>query len=133
MRRSVLGFTLIELMITVAILAILSAIAIPAYGRYAERARRAQAPVLIGDMQMRLERWRADNPTYAVTSGTAGFGTFPSNDNYTISLTGATATGYTLTAVGRGKQASDDTCSSVAVTMANGETTKASGTAECWK
>lgn len=133
MKRSVSGFTLVELMIVVAILAILSAIAVPAYGRYVERARRAQAAGVISDMQLRLERWRADNPTYNVANGAAGFGAFPDTENYTVTLTNATATGYTLTAVGREAQANDDTCSSVSVTMAAGTTTKASGQEECWK
>lgn len=133
MRRNAFGFTLIEIMIAVAILAILAAIAIPTYGRYTERARRAQAITLIGDMQLRLERWRADNPSYDVESGTAGFGSYPSTENYTISLTDADAVGYTLTAEGRNQQANDETCSSVSVTMADGEISKAAGQEECWK
>ena len=133
MRKTNFGFTLIELMITVAIISILAAFALPAYGRYVERARRVQAITAISDMQMRLERWRADNPTYLVTNGAAGFGNFTTTDYYTIALSGASATGYTLTATGTGPQASDSKCATVSIVYLNGATTRGSGQDVCWK
>jgi general secretion pathway protein G len=52
------GLTLLELMIVVGLIAILTAIAVPAYGQYTERARVSQAARDIGDLQMKIERFR---------------------------------------------------------------------------
>lgn len=59
MRKEAAGFTLIELMITVAIVAILSAIAYPSYQEYVLRTRRVEAMDLLGEAAARQERWRA--------------------------------------------------------------------------
>lgn len=114
------GFTLIELMVVVAIIAILAAIAIPVYGEQVRKARRAEATRSIGDLQLRLERWRAENPCFG-QSGSTGCGTFtesgtyptaPTSDYYTITpvIASATATtAYSITAEPKGVQA-DDRC-----------------------
>jgi len=71
------GFTLIELMIVIAIVAIIAAIAIPAYGEQVRKSRRAEASRFVGDMQLSLERWRAENPSYAVCSNSVRLGSVP--------------------------------------------------------
>jgi type IV pilus assembly protein PilE len=58
------GFTLIELMITVAIVAILSAIAIPAYSEYVMRARITEATTALSDQRLKMERYFQDNRRY---------------------------------------------------------------------
>lgn len=106
------GFTLIELMIVVAIVAILAAIAIPAYTEQTRKSRRADAARAIGDLQLRQERWRAENPAYATQAqiGTA----IPTSDFYTIAVaaptdatTVAARTQYSLTATPTGVQTGD--------------------------
>ena len=59
------GFTLIEVMITVTIIAILAAIAIPAYGDYVTRGRIIDATTRLGDLRTDMEKYFMDNRTYA--------------------------------------------------------------------
>lgn len=105
------GFTLIELMIVIAIVAIIAAIAIPAYTEQVRKGRRADAVRAIGELQLRQERWRAENPAYATQ---AQLVTMPISDFYTLavaaptdSTTVAARTQYSLTATRTGAQAGD--------------------------
>lgn len=58
------GFTLIELMITVAIIAILSAIAIPQYSEYVMRSRITEAVTALSDQRLKMERYFQDNRSF---------------------------------------------------------------------
>jgi type IV pilus assembly protein PilE len=80
MRRQSTGFTLIELMITVAIIGILAAIAYPSYTEYVKKTRRAEIAELLSEQAQTLERsYSKNNGTYA---GTAGLST--GNAYYTL-------------------------------------------------
>ena len=59
------GFTLIEIMIAIAVIAILSAIAIPSYTDYIRRARITEATAALANMQVKFEQFFQDNRTYA--------------------------------------------------------------------
>lgn len=95
------GFTLIEVMIVVAIIGILAAIAIPSYSDYVMRAKITEATSALSDMRVKMEQYFQDNRTYV---GACAGGTVaplpPDTINFTFGCDLA-ATTYTVTATGR--------------------------------
>ena len=101
------GFTLLELMIVVAIVAILATIALPSYQEYVRKSRRAEAVNMMGSVQMALERWRAENVSYA-TCGTTCTGAGGTSNFYGVPvMSGASGTAYTITISPSGSQSTD--------------------------
>jgi type IV pilus assembly protein PilE len=106
------GFTLIEVMITVAIVAIIAAIAVPSYSDYVTRSRLVEAKSGLADMRTRLEQHFLDNRAYptaciAPASGPAGAGKvyLPGDTKFFTFTCDLTATTYTVTATGTGTMA----------------------------
>ena len=99
--RSEGGYTLIELMITVAIIAILARIAIPAYRDYVVRGQLIAGTNALLQTRTSMEQYYQDNRTYA-SSGTTCGATIPTAANFTITCTAATSSTYTVTATGTG-------------------------------
>ena len=99
------GFTLIELMIAVAIIGILSAIALPIYSDYVLRGKLPEAYTTLSDMRVRMEMFFQDNPGTGYTGAcadttVAGYIAGNGVRYFTYACNAPTATTYTLTATG---------------------------------
>lgn len=112
------GFTLIELMIAVAIIGILAAIALPSYSRYVVRSKLAEATSTLSDLRIKMEQYYQDNRNYGATAGAACGLAMPTSPaakyfDYSCTTTGSSGTAqtFTLTATsksGQGMGASGD-------------------------
>lgn len=100
------GFTLVELMIVVAIIAILSAVAIPAYNDYVRRGKIAEAMTNLSGLRVQMEQFYQDNRTY-LAGGVCSVGAAPLSTQYFAytCAPGALADTYTITATGVGSMA----------------------------
>jgi type IV pilus assembly protein PilE len=102
--RYATGFTLIELMIAVVVVAILSAIALPSYTSYVQRGKITEATSSLSELRLRAEKYFADNRTYQNAGATdVGFNEAITGARYfTYDCGAATATTFTCTATGVG-------------------------------
>jgi type IV pilus assembly protein PilE len=137
------GFTLIELIIAVAIVGILAAIAYPSYTKHMQHGYRAEGITMLTDGVARMERYYAQNNTYAATNLTnvaaanlaalAAIGitnATSQSGKYIISFNGTPgAMTYSLQVVPQGVQANDG-CGTLSINQTG---TKSPVTAYCWK
>jgi type IV pilus assembly protein PilE len=132
------GFSLIELMIVVAIIAIVGAIAMPSYDSYMKKGRRADAKVGLLKVADKQERYYLQNNTYAANTALLGLTDPWISDEgyYSIAVdTGADASGFTLTATAQGAQSDDTDCETMSLSSTGAETATAGsgGNADrCW-
>lgn len=126
------GFTLIELMITVAVLAIIMAIAVPAYQNQVEKTRRADAIAGLMSASQAFERCFTRENSYETCTLPTYNGTDTSPDGFYDITVSSSATGYTLTATAdtAGPQKNDD-CSPFTLDHLGNQTAD-STTARCW-
>lgn len=142
MKRASQGFSLIELMIVVAIVGILAAVAYPSYVDHIVRGKRAAAASFIMSLANRQEQYMLDARSYATSATALGFSasSVPKevSENYDITVVAdnsASPPTYTITAAPKGAQASRDTkCASLTINQAGTKgIAGGSGTASsCW-
>lgn len=128
------GYTLVELLVTVGIVALLAGIAYPAFLTQVRKGHRADALTTVNAISSSLERCYAAAYSYAgcanVTSGTsASLGGY-----YSVTVATA-ATTYSVTAVPTGSQALDTTCASIVLSNTGQSATDSGGTDQtstCW-
>ncbi len=102
MARRARGFTLIEIMVVVAIVGILVSIAVPSYRDYVLRARLTEVFTGLGGVQTAAEEYWANKHTYADMDA-AGQNRIPATTaNFSYALTSAGDSAYLVTATGRG-------------------------------
>jgi type IV pilus assembly protein PilE len=143
-RSAARGFTLIEVMITVAIVAILSAVALPAYGDYVRRGQLPEAFAGMSDLRVKMEQYYQDNRNYGTAqcadagppswSNGSGTLTYSNSQFFTYACTRTdSGQGYIITATGSTGRATGH-----AYTITHGNTrgtTQFKGnavTATCW-
>lgn len=144
MSRKQQGFTLIEVMIVVAIVGILSAIAYPSYAEYVRRGHRADARAGLLQAQQWLERAATATGTYPTAAAfptTLTWSTDPTKRyqiSYVPSPDPGPFTGYTLTATRKAGPQSNDRCGNFTLTntgtrgVATGTLGSGATVADCW-
>jgi type IV pilus assembly protein PilE len=144
-RTRVAGFTLIELVIAMVIVAILAAIAIPAYQSQVRESRRTDAKTAVLDLAAREERYYSVQNSFTTSPLNLGYSTnaadtFPmqiGSGYYQVNVTLPTATTFNVTATAIGSQVSDTQCATFTVTDTGLRSATQSGgadnTATCWQ
>jgi type IV pilus assembly protein PilE len=138
------GFTLIELMIAVAIAGTLASIAYPSYAKYIQKAKRAQAQAALMSMASAMEQWRVENNNNylgakdATTEKILIFANSVPTDGgtktYTLSIPALNQTSYTLMATPEGAQLNDE-CGSLTLNSAGKKAAVKDNVAimDCWE
>jgi type IV pilus assembly protein PilE len=123
------GFTLIEIMVVVAIVGILASIAIPSYTDYVKKGKAAEATANLADLHVKMEQYYQDNRTYL------GGNCAPANGakyfDYTCSV-GPTASAYTLQAAGKAGESMGGFNYTVDQNNAKTSSYDGSATVNCW-
>lgn len=127
-RRGLLGLSLIELMITIAVLAILVSIAYPSYASFIRKGKRVGAQADLMDWANRQMNWRADHASYSGSINPAD------SENYAYTIVSA-ANSFTLTATALNDQVNDKEAGTVcsSLTLDQAGIVGPAGKEKCWR
>lgn len=112
------AFSLVELMIVLAIIAVLTAIAAPNFTKQIESTRRTEAKTSLLDYAMRFEEYYGTNFSYNNADTHYGLDTNPQTENGYYQLSASVTDGgdgYTITATAIGTQTSDTACATITI------------------
>ena len=133
--RFVQGFTLIELVIVIAIVAVLLGIAYPAYDQWVIKSRRADGKALLLLAAQRQQQFFTSNNSYTAKIGDGGLqvGTTSAEGYYTLSVS-ADATTYLLTATRVSPQTADTKCGDLTINHlgVKGNLNASEAAEKCW-
>jgi type IV pilus assembly protein PilE len=117
------GFSMIELAIVLAMLAILAAAALPSYQEYVRKSRRSDAVSRLTLLQQAQERWRANHLSYAGALADLGIPETVDGGHYQLALPSAASDGYraTATPVEGSPQTADQRCAVIVLALDKGE------------
>lgn len=130
------GFTLIELMVTVAIIAIIAAVAIPSYRNHIIKTNRGAAEAFMLQIANKEEQYMLDARQYTANWGAGGLNLSAPTGvsvNYTITIPVVTATGYTITAVPINPPQNDTLCGTLTLDQTGAKTSSAGTVGVCWQ
>ena len=152
-KNSMSGFTLIEVMITIVIVAIITSIALPGYRSYVLKAKRSAAKATIASIASRQETYRMDNKTYADTFAKLGYdaslsdatkklyvedqnnvSTTSAGSVYEVVINSGTVNTFLVTATTTSNTSQDDDsrCVSFTIDHLNNKTATGTDAANCW-
>ena len=120
------GFTLIELMIVVAVAGVLSSVAYPSFQSQVQKARRADALLSLMQVQMAQERWRSNSAAYG-SLGDIGVAGTSTGGHYTLQVLTHTPARYAVLATATGTQARDSNCRHLVLSVDGAQIGYASG------
>ncbi len=133
------GFTLIEMLITVTILIILAAVAIPNYRGHVLRSNRSDAMAALMRIAAAQEKFYLQNNTYTNTLGTDGLNieTTSANEHFNLTVRDADLAGFVAEATATGKQTADEKCAFFSIDQAGNRFAKSDTDADttglCWR
>jgi type IV pilus assembly protein PilE len=125
-RRAARGFTLIEMLVAVAVTGVLSTVALPSFEAQLQKGRRADVLVSTMLVQAAQERHRSNGANYGSLAA-VGIAARSSAGHYLLALPAVSDDGYELLAVATGAQARDTACSHMKLTVAGANLVYASG------
>jgi type IV pilus assembly protein PilE len=135
------GWTLSELLVSLALVAVLAAVALPAFQGQQRQARRSDAQSALQQLQLTQARWRGSQSSHASDLANLGWASDLSpGGHYRIAIEDANSEGYTLIATPTGAQARDSACAPMrlqlrhlATVVLSSGTDLAGDPGRCWR